>query len=165
MLPIRVVHVLWWTVTGTTVYVVAVLAVIPIAGAFAWFARIAIRRKVISIACHYCIFEKKFLLSSRKKQSLHIILPQKSNLSYPSLEEQSLQSSNKRYTGKQSLLSFHRRAISLVLKQKIHRKTISLVLQKSNLFFLHNSNLKCPLENQSLFIFRSKCCPQTTLFL
>ena len=73
MLPIRVV--LWWTVTGTTVYVVAVLAVIPIAGAFAWFARIAIRRKVISIACHYCIFEKKFLLSSRKKQSLHIILP------------------------------------------------------------------------------------------
>jgi hypothetical protein len=32
--------------TGTTVYVVAVLAVIPIAGAFAWFARVAIRRKV-----------------------------------------------------------------------------------------------------------------------
>ena len=127
MLPIRVVHVLWWTVTGTTVYVVAVLAVIPIAGAFAWFARIAIRRKVISIACHYCIFEKKFLLSSRKKQSLYIILPQKSNLSYPSLEEQSLLSSNKRYTGKQSLLS-SRRAISFS-----SIIAISNVLQKTNL--------------------------------
>ena len=39
-------------ITGTTVYVIGVIAIIPAAGLLAWFVRMALRRKVVH--CKYC---------------------------------------------------------------------------------------------------------------